>query len=214
MGPVSHYLGLKFQRRKTSTRTSVHISLEAFIENLIKFAGLDLQTTTKKPSPYLIGNPIDSVQEIKCTTDEKQQITSNIRHLVGSLLWLSQGTHPDIAVVTSLLAQHQNNPYPGHIYAAKHVIKYLKGPINLGISFHSDMQLTTESFIHFPIDKTKVTGHSDENWGPQDQIKPTSSNFQPLELFKTRSMSGFLISLHGPVHWTAKRQTITARSST
>ena len=36
---------------------------------------------------------------------------------------------------------------------------------------------------------------------------------QNIDLFKTRSMSGFVIGLQGPLHWRAKRQSITARSS-
>jgi hypothetical protein len=34
-----------------------------------------------------------------------------------------------------------------------------------------------------------------------------------LELFKSRSIAGFLIWLGGPLHWVSKRQPITARSS-
>ena len=34
-----------------------------------------------------------------------------------------------------------------------------------------------------------------------------------LDLFKSRSLSGFLVWLGGPIHWSSKRQTITARSS-
>ena len=32
-------------------------------------------------------------------------------------------------------------------------------------------------------------------------------------MFKSRSISGFLLWLNGPLHWISKRQTITARSS-
>ena len=48
MGKVSHYLGLKFQWRETSSRTLVHISQEAFIDQLIESAGLDLTLSTTK----------------------------------------------------------------------------------------------------------------------------------------------------------------------
>ena len=52
----------------------------------------------------------------------------------------------------------------------------------------------------------------DANWGPQDASKPTK-NPPELELFKTRSLSGYLLWLNGPVHWQSKWQTITARST-
>ena len=69
------------------------------------------------------------------------------------------------------------------------------------------------SYVKFPIDAAKVTALCDANWGPQDQSKPNSENPQELELFKSRSMSGYLLWLGGPIHWTSKRQSITARSS-
>jgi hypothetical protein len=46
------------------------------------------------------------------------------------------------------------------------------------------------------------------------QYRSTSAKCtQEIELFKSRSISGHIIWLEGPIHWTSKRQTITARSS-
>ena len=185
MGTVSHYLGLKFQWRETSSRTSVHISQEAFIDQLIKSAGLNLTSSTTKTTPYPSGHPVDSVSHVPMSANKETSLITALRHLVGSLLWISQGTRPDISVITSLLAQHQNNPYPGHISPTKHVVKYLKGTSTLGIAFHSDMQLTPNSFVHFPVTDNKITEHSNANWGPQDQSLPTHNNHPPLDLFKT-----------------------------
>ena len=42
--------------------------------------------------------------------------------------------------------------------------------------------------------------------------KPTTPP-QQVDLHVTRSISGHLIILHGPLHWSAKRQGITARST-
>ena len=132
---------------------------------------------------------------------------------MGLLNWLSTGTRPYISVITSILAKHQCNPSPGHIDAAKHVIKYLKGTANFGIIFSSDTDLTLASFVHFPLNKSRLVGISDANWGPQDQSVPVTPVPDSVELFKTRSISGHIIILNGPLHWSAKRQHITARSS-
>jgi len=40
--------------------------------------------------------------------------------LVGSLNWLAHTTHPDLSTIVSLLAQHQSNPSPGHLDAARY----------------------------------------------------------------------------------------------
>jgi len=127
---------------------------------------------------------------------------------------LSQGTRPDLSTITTMLAKHQNKPNDSHIASAKHAIKYLKGTKSKGISFNSDTEEKLTSYLHFPVTSKKLVGISDANWGPQDQSAPNHSKPLPeLELFKTRSISGHVITLFGPVHWTSKRQKITARSS-
>ena len=55
---------------------------------------------------------------------------------------------------------------------------------------------------------------SDSNWGPQDASVPKEGKqYPPVELFKSWPVSGFLIWHHGPLHWSSKRQALTAQSS-
>ena len=61
MGKVTHFLGIKFQWQQTLTRTSVHLSQQAFAENLIKDAGLDNASSTITPTPFRSGFPVDSI---------------------------------------------------------------------------------------------------------------------------------------------------------
>jgi len=94
--------------------------------------------------------------------------------------------------------------------AAKYAVKYLASTKNLGIAFTSTKRSRLESFLHFPIAPT-VLSMSDANWGPQDATKSTTVSELPL--FASRSMSGFYIDLFGPLHWSSKRQSVTAGSS-
>ena len=82
----------------------------------------------------------------------------------------------------------------------------------LGTAFHSRRYTKLQSFIKCPLNPQVVTPFADANWGPQDQSKPKPTD-KPLDLFKTRSLSGFIIWRTGPIHWVSKRQTITARST-
>ena len=132
-----------------------------------------------------------------------------MRQLVGSLNWLSQGTRPDLATITSMLAKYQNSPSKAHLDATRYAIRYVKQTRHLGISFDSNFQSNLQSYIHFPLDP--LTATTDANWGPQD-MSNTPQNHQ-LDLFKSRSISGHIIFLYGPLHWQSKRQSITARSS-
>lgn len=214
MGKLTHFLGIKFQWKQTDTTTSVHLSQQAFAENLLHDHGLDSDTTISKPTPFRSGVPVDSLLPDPKTQFDKHKIKKQLQSIVGSLLWLAQGTRSDLSTITSILAQHQSDPNPKHVAAAKYVLHYIKGTIDLGISFHSDRDIDIQSFIHFPIPKLKLHAYSDAYWGPQDQSVVTSqTNKDELELFITRSISGFLTVLHGPLHWCAKRQPKTARST-
>ena len=208
MGPISHFLGLKFHWiHHDDGNIDVKLSQTAFAEQLI-FSS-KLQDALPVDSPYRSGLPIDSIPSP--STPNKSLITK-YRSLVGSLLWLSQATRPDLATVVSLLAQHQRNPSPGHIKAAKHVIRYVKNTVDEGIIFSSRRNTDMEAFLQFPISPDQLLPLTDANWGSQDQSLPGSKPVE-LERFKTRSMSGFIIFFNGPVHWCSKRQRITARSS-
>ena len=117
----------------------------------------------------------------------------------------------DIATATNILAKYLSKPTLGHLNHCKHVLRYLKGTIDKGISFSAEHNFTLSSFVHFLINDSILTGLADANWGPQDQsIKKQSST---VPLFHSRSMSGYIQWLNGPLHWTSKRQTITARST-
>lgn len=117
---------------------------------------------------------------------------------------------PDIATITNLLAKYTFTPSPGHLTHIKHVICYVKGTNSKGICSSTLPNSKIESFVKFPLDPSKVISMCNVNWGPQDQSKPKENDNRQLELFKTRSLSEFLIFLGGPVHWVSKRQTITA----
>ena len=125
------------------------------------------------------------------------------------MLWLSQGTSPDISTITSMIAQYQNRPNKGHVDAARYAIRYIKQTADLGIVFNSANKQTIMSHTHYP--KTPLYAVTDANWGAQD-FSRISDNAQ-IPLFKSRSISGHIINLYGPIQWQSKRQTITERSS-
>ena len=59
-----------------------------------------------------------------------QASTSDIKHyqsLIGSLLYVQIGTHPDISFAVSCLVQYAANPSPDHLCLAQYVLSYLVG---------------------------------------------------------------------------------------
>jgi Reverse transcriptase (RNA-dependent DNA polymerase). len=215
-GPLHHFLGIKFTHTQHDDgNLTIHLSQEADVHQLLQDNNMHTSTTITKPTPYRSGHPVDSVPHAHITAQQRMDIEMKLQAILGSLNWLSTQTRPDIATITNLIAQYQSDPSPGHLEAAKYVLRYLKGTADLGISFTSKPQSSLESFVKFPIDPTTVLPFSDANWGPQDASVPKATDPpQEIDLFKSRSISGFLLWLGGPLHWVSKRQSITARSST
>ena len=57
------------------------------------------------------------------------------REAVGSLLWLANGTRPDIAFAVSQVAKFMSNPGRPHWAAVKSIMRYLKGSMDVGITY-------------------------------------------------------------------------------
>ena len=54
------------------------------------------------------------------------------KQLVGSLMYMT-ATRPDLMYVVCLLSRFMSTPTELHLQAAKKVLRYLKGTINLGV---------------------------------------------------------------------------------
>jgi len=214
-GDVHHFLGIKFTHHKSlDGHTTIHLSQEADVKQLLDENNLNSPSTIIKPTPYRSGHPVDSIPSVDMPHPQRIELESKLRAIVGSLNWISTQTRPDISTITNIIAQYQSYPSPGHLDAAKHVLRYLKGTSELGIVFTSRPNTSLESFVKFPIHPDQIHPFSDANWGPQDASVPKPTDpIQEVDLFKSRSISGFLIWLGGPLHWVSKRQSITARSS-
>eukprot|EP00804_Cyclotella_cryptica_P021434 CCRYP_005776-RA/>CCRYP_005776-RA protein AED:0.13 eAED:0.00 QI:0/0/0/1/1/1/5/0/1584 len=119
-------------------------------------------------------------------------------------------------------------PSHGHYQAALHALKYLYSTADYGISYHSNASHTLQAFNHFPAhhdkeaytdaippcpdDFTRLTSFSYECWG--GQFGNAVPDGTPLELFKFRSTSGFVICRSGgPISWKSIRQNRTSLSS-
>ncbi|SDA01201.1 BZ3500_MvSof-1268-A1-R1_C081g00437 [Microbotryum saponariae] len=119
-----------------------------------------------------------------------ERIRSWYLQAIGSLLYISLGTRPDIAFAVSYLSRFANNPGRRHWIAVKHVLRYLRAT-------YRDELL----YARGPAKVTGVVGYSDANWGA---CVDTSI-----------STMGYVFYLAGAaVSWSSKRQTRVADSTT
>jgi hypothetical protein len=186
MGQVSHFLGIEFNWvHHPNGHVSVSLTQQSFTETLVESQHLMVSGTSTFITPYRSGLPIDAIPHQAMFSSDRDTLRLQYQSLVGSLTWLAHTTCPDLSTVMSLLAQHQSNPSPGHLEAARYVVKYLASTKTLGIYFTSMKRSTLESFLHFPLPQ-KVLSMSDANWGPQDATQ--TQNLTELPLFVSRSM--------------------------
>jgi hypothetical protein len=72
------------------------------------------------------------------------------RQIIGSLMYLTN-TRPDICFAVNTLSQFLVEPRRVHLVAAKHVMRYLKGTMDYGLSYDGDHDFT-------------LSGYTDADW--------------------------------------------------
>ncbi len=107
--------------------------------------------------------------------------------VVGSLLYLSVTTRPDIAQAVGVLSKFMSNPMSAHWQAAKGVLRYLTGTLDYGITFAGG--------------DTTVIGYCDADFAG--------------DLDTRRSTTGYVFIMNGgAISWQSKRQPTVAASTT
>ena len=77
--------------------------------------------------------------------------------MVGSLLYASIATRPDIAQAVEAVSKFNSCPTEAHLTAVKRIFRYLKGSINLGIKYERSAD-------------NRLVGFSDADWaGDMDE---------------------------------------------
>lgn len=109
--------------------------------------------------------------------------------MIGSLLYISINSRPDIAAAVCILAQKVSCPSKEDLNEVKRVIKYLKGTINYKLPLKCE-------------DKNQLLyGYSDADYG-ENRID-------------RKSNSGFIFKLNGAIiSWSCKKQQLVSLSST
>lgn len=172
-GPLSEYLGMKIQ----FVEKGIYVSQPGYIEKLQEKFGHKLSQCDSpmrrcfNPDPSL-STPFDD--------------NELYRSVVGSLLYASTMTRPDISFAVGRLCRFVDKPMNSHMSAALRVLSYLVSTKDFGIAFDGS-------------DHTSLRAYADSDWAACRLTR--------------RSTSGFLIFNSGPIVWRSKLQTTVALSS-
>jgi transposase InsO family protein len=130
-GPATSILGMKIVRDRTAR--SISLSQPGYIRSILE----DFHMSDCNPAL----TPMEerarlSVSMSPRTPEEKLGMrTVPYRELVGKLLYLAVATRPDIAYAVGVLCRFVENPGQDHWDAAKRMLRYLKGTIDLSLVY-------------------------------------------------------------------------------
>lgn len=125
LGPLQYCLGIEFMQNPENM--TVEMKQEKFIKDLTlkfnmheaKFARTPLEPKAKF--------------ELK---DESPEVDNEIyRKLIGSLLYISTGSRPDISYAVSILSSFNQQPRLIHWISAKRILRYLSGTCHYSLFY-------------------------------------------------------------------------------
>ena len=125
LGPASYFIGIEITRDRN--KKLIKIDQKRMTRELVRNYGLadaKPKTTPLSPAVKLVkqGKPLD-----------KERF--GYSNLIGSLLYISVCTRPDIAQAVGALARYMSNPMEEHWEAARGVVRYLASTSDYGICF-------------------------------------------------------------------------------
>lgn len=115
----------------TGQQNGLLLSQPAYAERLLPSADMLDSKPGRTPLPLCH----TSYRECGMVSDKirKEMTMVPYRSLLGSLIYLSTGTRPDIATAVSLLGKFQCDPTPADWKALAHLLRYLQRIVLFGI---------------------------------------------------------------------------------
>lgn len=179
LGEAKNCVGLNITYDHKSNK--IWLDQSKYIVEILKKYGM----TDSKP----VGTPSDANQKLSSQMCKDGNLVGKVpyQEAVGSLLYLVQGTRPDLTFAVNDVSRFNLNYDEPHWKAVKRIFRYLNGTINLKLCF-------SES-------KSPLIGYSDADWAS--------------DIDKRRSCTGYVFKMSGgSISWASKRQPTVAMSST
>jgi hypothetical protein len=94
-----------------------------------------------------MNTPMEMSLKLLVNTSSKLIDATLYRHIVGSLMYLTN-TRPYFFFAMNTLSQFLVEPIHVHLVAAKHVMRYLKGTLDCGLSYDGDHYFTLSGYTN------------------------------------------------------------------
>ena len=175
LGKMKYFLGVEVLQNSEG----IYISQRKYAKEVLERFGMEKSNSVK--SPIVPGDRLTKNEGgVKVDATKYKQ-------LVGSLMYLT-ATRPDLMYVVCLISRFMASPTEMHLQAAKRVLRYLKGTVDLGVFYQKE-------------GNGELMAYTDSDYaGDVDDRKSTSGYV-------------FLLS-EGAVAWSSKKQPVVTLSTT
>ncbi len=178
LGKLKHFLGIDFSQ----SDGCVKMSQEKYTNKILQ--RFNMQDCRARETPC--------EQKLEYTEDAvKMEDVRMYREAVGSLIYLTVCTRPDLSFVVSRLSQFFAGPTEEQWVTVKHVLRYLKGTAEKGLSFRRN-----------DSEKLGIQAYSDADWAADTSDR--------------RSTTGYCVSLcqnSSLISWKTRKQPTVALST-
>ncbi|KAK2578631.1 hypothetical protein KPH14_003657 [Odynerus spinipes] len=118
----------------------IELSQAEYVDRILENFGL------KECNPAK--TPLDSQTDLNESKNSEPANKLEYQSMLGSLMYLSTATRPDISYAVSKLSQFSNDPRKIHVTAAKRVFRYLKGTSDYSLKYSresEDLRISTDA---------------------------------------------------------------------
>jgi hypothetical protein len=180
LGPLSHFIGVKVSRNADS----IALSQRKYVENILSVFGMSDCKSLPTPLPNTadLDNHYTAEDDYKAFGDR-----ALYQRAIGSLIYLSNLTRPDICFSVNFLARKMAAPTNADWKLVQHLFRYLRGTADYALTYSAHPQ--------------RLQGYSDASYGENSPDR--------------KSTSGYVFILNGgAISWSSRKQDIVTLSST
>jgi len=178
MGQVHYILGIKVTR---NSHEGIMIDQHTYIKQKLKMFNMNECKEASVPG---------DINVMLNDSNESSDI-NQYRSIVGSLIYASMTTRPDITHAVNITARYMHNPTTTHMRAALKILRYLSGTTDFGIRYIMNNDNTNELII---------TGYCDADWGGDKNDR--------------KSTTGYCVFINNNlISWNTKKQPTVALST-
>lgn len=182
-GRAEYLLGIQIKHNDDG---SIFLSQKKYLQDVLARFDMTACHPTKTPMQKDLVLPLP----------DKDKIDPELKKLylsaVGSLMYASTSTRPDLAFAVGYLARFSASPTNAHWQAVKTVLRYIKGTLDHGIRYcRGGPDLQGE--FHVPRPRDELVAYSDSDWAGCPHT--------------SKSTNGYVFHLAGgPISWSSKLQ--------